>query len=494
MTILVPCTARLCSQISGVGPTTDVAIYNPQDGLLFNGVPLSFLVTCPEGYYCPPGSFPRVITYPPGTFVIPEPTAGGFPIVLQLQGCQSLVSRTLAADATEAEIQAAANEIILEVGQQQAECDSQPPAGQELPTNITLSEIATFFCLEETWDVTITTDAPASAQPLTFLVIGGDLPSGITQSQSTTEFFLTGTAAAMGTYNFTLAVGGVGAYGQQAYSVVVGGITTASPLPDATTDTPYSEVLAQSGLTGTLTWGVEGGLTELPSWLSLNTASGTLFGTPPADAEGPYTFTITVTNGVNTCSKEFTLDIAASAVCGDLFAGTTWGQVSSYEDNGATTVASGVGTEFDSVSTSPQADAFCAGPIETIRGTFKDFEGVVSYTGPEVECCVRVTVSGSPYYTNNPAPGIAATSTCSGYAQVYVDGGAILLDHDYFDDTGNGTFDYTFTIPECLVPTDIIVAAGTSADTSATTDVSCFYPDQSAPQAQMTIAIELGVC
>lgn len=437
MTTLVPCTARLCSQISGVGPVTDVTIYSLQDSILFNGVPLSFLVTCPAGYYCPPGSFPRVITYPPGTFVIPQPLTGGFPIVLQLQGCQTLVSRTLAADATADEIQAAANEIILEVGEQQAECDSQPPSGQENPSLITLSEIAAFFCLEEAWDVTITTDAPASAQPLTFLVIGGDLPSGITQSQSTTEFFLTGTAAAMGTYNFTIGVGGVGAYGQQAYSVVVGGITTASPLPDASLETPYSEALAQSGLTGTLTWGAVGGLSELPSWLSLNTATGTLFGTPPADAEGPYTFTITVTNGVNTCEKEFELGIAAACPDWTLI---PW-------DTPFVSALGGATASFTPIS-SPSDSFESEAIINGIQSAVANNEGTFQYNGAGCNCNLHIeaTITGSNLWAS---------------FAIFQDGGFVLNEIV----STSGSYDFPFVIADTGgVPQDIRVVVTNSVE------------------------------
>jgi hypothetical protein len=43
-----------------------------------------------------------------------------------MQGCQSWVNRTLPATATDAEIKAAADEIIREVAQQTAECQQFP--------------------------------------------------------------------------------------------------------------------------------------------------------------------------------------------------------------------------------------------------------------------------------------------------------------------------------------------------------------------------------
>lgn len=108
---------------------TDVTTYSLQDALFFNGVSLSFIVECPEGFVCPPGTFPRTVTFPPGTFDFPYPPnpPPGQPIILQLMGCQSLVQRILPAGSSFAAIQAAANEIIMEVAAQQAQCDSFPP-------------------------------------------------------------------------------------------------------------------------------------------------------------------------------------------------------------------------------------------------------------------------------------------------------------------------------------------------------------------------------
>lgn len=121
----MPCvTCKLVNCQSG----KDITLFSLQDALFFNGVPLSFIVDCPDGFYCPPGTFPRTVTYPPGTFQIPHPPnpPPGQPIILQLMGCQSLVQRILTAGSSAAAIQSAANEIIQEVAAQQAQCDTNP--------------------------------------------------------------------------------------------------------------------------------------------------------------------------------------------------------------------------------------------------------------------------------------------------------------------------------------------------------------------------------
>lgn len=120
-----------CQLINCTNPA-DIAIYSLQDALFFNGVPLTFVVNCPEGQVCQPGVYPKTVTYPPGTFVVPNPPpCSGFPIVMTVQGCKGPVTRTLPCPSSNGAIQAAANEIIMELGQQQAECDSEeenPPA------------------------------------------------------------------------------------------------------------------------------------------------------------------------------------------------------------------------------------------------------------------------------------------------------------------------------------------------------------------------------
>jgi hypothetical protein len=483
---------RGCQKNDCTGIAPDSRSYSLQDALYFNGTPVTVVVTCPPGANCVPGTYPATITYPPGTFVFPNvPQVPGELIFLSLEGCQETVSRTLPAGSSPSLIQQAVNDIIALVAAQQAQCDSFPdfPFG----TEITLGGFGTYACLGSSYSDSITAFVdPVSGYPVTFGIIGGSLPTGVTMTTSVgTSAEFSGTPAVAGDYSFTLrGTTSNGVSATRTYGVSVAGITTASPLPEATAGEPYSVTLAATGFAGTLLWGIASG--ELPSGLELNTATGEIFGVPTT--EDTYSFIIFVQGGGRQCAKVFELVVAALAVCGELFADTIWGQISSFQDNGATTVASGTGTDFDSVSTSPAAEAFCVTPTEVIRGTFRDFEGIISYTGPEVECCLRATVAGTAYYNNAVAPGIGATSTCSGYVQVYVDGGAILMDQDFFDNTNNGTFDYSFTIPECLVPTNIVVASGTSANTSATTDLSCFYPDQTAPQAQMTIAIRLGVC
>ncbi len=73
-------------------------------------------------------------------------------------------------------------------------------------------------------------------------------------------------------------------------------VTTTSPLPVAPLNTPYAVTLAATGGTGSYTWSVATGST-LPSWLTLNSTTGALTGTPTTDATA--TFAVTVTDSAS---------------------------------------------------------------------------------------------------------------------------------------------------------------------------------------------------
>ena len=85
-----------------------------------------------------------------------------------------------------------------------------------------------------------------------------------------------------------------------------------SSLPGGTSETSYTEVLtASTTASGPFTWSVSAG--SLPTGLTLNTASTntttTISGTPTT--VGTSTFSIQVTNGVTSSTREYTVNIAA---------------------------------------------------------------------------------------------------------------------------------------------------------------------------------------
>lgn len=96
------------------------------DGAIFSALDYSFIVSCPDTCYCPPGLFPQTIsilasTIPP---IIPPINEPGAPIVLRLQGCSALITRTLDSTATQAQILAAAQSMQAEWAGQQALCNA----------------------------------------------------------------------------------------------------------------------------------------------------------------------------------------------------------------------------------------------------------------------------------------------------------------------------------------------------------------------------------
>ncbi len=84
-------------------------------------------------------------------------------------------------------------------------------------------------------------------------------------------------------------------------------ITTAS-LPDGIVGTAYSATLAATGGSGTYTWSIASG--NLPDGLTLDASTGTISGTPTT--AGTYDFTVQVTDGTQTATKDLSIKVNAS--------------------------------------------------------------------------------------------------------------------------------------------------------------------------------------
>lgn len=312
---VVECRIRACLD----QPPPDLETYSLQDALFFNGTPLTVVPDCPPGYYCPPGSLPPV-TYPPGTFVFPDmPPPPGQPIILQMQGCSSLVIITLPPFSSQAAIDAAAQQVILLVAQQQAICDAiNPPGGGgphifPNPSPIAIGSLPQRMCADTYFSAALV--GTSETYPITYQVISGALPTGLSfVASSPTTVFIGGIPTVTGSFTFIIQATSPGVYSNKQFTMVVVGITNSSPLPTATLDTPYSEVLVSSGYTGTVIWSIADG--DLPDGLSLNNVTGEIFGTPTV--EDSFNFTIQASDGTSTCFKEFELTVAEAGGFPDL--------------------------------------------------------------------------------------------------------------------------------------------------------------------------------
>jgi len=377
----VPCRVRNCETLTGVPPVSDLEVYNLQDALQYNGTPLTVIPECPEGYYCPPGSVPPEITYPPGTFPVYVPPDDGTPMVLTGEGCESVITAVLGTHPTAAAIAEAVAYIQNQMAQQQARCDiiTSLPPGNQLPTPISLGALTQYACLNVAYAGTIQATSTAPA-PYTMLI--SPLPSWITPSQDPDTLFLDGTPTTIGDYSFTAYAVGVGSSGQRNYTISVVGIVTASPLPDATVDSAYAQSIDASSIPGVQAWSVISG--ALPSWMTLNTSTGGLSGTPPEGSEGTATFTLQVTNGTVTCSKEFQVETVAGAVGCSIFDDIVW-DVPSISDGCGGSWVGGSFTCF-TVPPPPPIPGQCESATASNIGTLTN-------PGGEFNCCLSLTVT-----------------------------------------------------------------------------------------------------
>ena len=167
--------------------------------------------------------------------------------------------------------------------------------------------------------------ATGGVPPYTWKAVG--LPNGLTMSS---DGLISGTPnAAAGTYAFVVTVtddSGASAVAnlsmtvtgetdlQRAFSLNCTGSSTTCALPGATAGSSYSYIFSASSSSSTpITWSFSG----LPSWLSGNSSTGTISGTPQAGSTDPKcpaaSFTVTATQGGQSLSRTATIAVTGSA-------------------------------------------------------------------------------------------------------------------------------------------------------------------------------------
>ncbi len=189
------------------------------------------------------------------------------------------------------------------------------------------------------------------------------------------------------------AVAGIGVTAASAATPL--SITTTSPLPLAPLNTPYSVTLAATGGTGSYTWSVASGST-LPNWLSLDSSTGVLSGTPTTDATA--TFAVTATDSASPA------DTATS------------GPLTLYAGNGGTeafslNMTSGSWTVLSTPSGTSQP--FPPQTTTTLTGTVAPLTGAITggtLTLPDQNVCSAAAGGCTTYKMHEVNPGTATGS------------------------------------------------------------------------------------
>jgi large repetitive protein len=157
-----------------------------------------------------------------------------------------------------------------------------------------------------------TLTAAGGAGAITWSVVSGTLPAGLSLNPSTGA--ITGTPTAVTSAPFTVRAadaGGGSATAQFSINVLAPPITiTTNSLPDGTVGTVYSQTLTATGGVGAITWSVSSG--TLPAGLSLSSA-GAITGTPTT--AGTPQFTVRAADTASgSATKALTITIKATPV------------------------------------------------------------------------------------------------------------------------------------------------------------------------------------
>lgn len=158
-----------------------------------------------------------------------------------------------------------------------------------------------------------TLQASGGAGTLTWSVISGTLPPGLSLNSSTGV--ISGTPTSTGSWTFTVQVtdsGSPALSAQQQLTITVNPATltiTTTSLSSGTVGTAYNATVQSSGGTTPVTWSVTVG--TLPAGLSLNSSTGAISGTPTTAATSDFTVTATdsATPTPQTASKPLSITV-----------------------------------------------------------------------------------------------------------------------------------------------------------------------------------------
>ena len=161
----------------------------------------------------------------------------------------------------------------------------------------------------------VTINISAGHAPYDLALVAGQLPPGLTlEAPIGEQASIVGLPYQTGVYNFTLRFSGTAGYvSNEAYSISVAPAPLDLRIPSlppwtAPGGMAYSRTLTATGGSGPLTWSSSG---TLPPCLTL-AADGTLSGTP--NTVGTWTFTVSVTDGVNTANADYTVIVTSITI------------------------------------------------------------------------------------------------------------------------------------------------------------------------------------
>ncbi len=152
-------------------------------------------------------------------------------------------------------------------------------------------------------------------------ITNGNLPTGLSLNSGA----ITGTPTATGAYTFTIKAEASGCSSENTYTVnincptsgVFAPATTAAlptALPQSIVNVAYTTTIAQSTLTGAVTWSATG----LPAGLTIDANTGVISGTATALTNTPANITITATapapNTTCSLSADYTLNVVCSSI------------------------------------------------------------------------------------------------------------------------------------------------------------------------------------
>ncbi|HWQ02945.1 MAG TPA: putative Ig domain-containing protein, partial [Candidatus Nitrosotenuis sp.] len=176
---------------------------------------------------------------------------------------------------------------------------------------VTTSSLPAWTAGHPGYSATLT--ASGGTTPLSWSVISGALPDGLSLSTVGNNGVISGLPTVAGTFNFTVQASDAGSQtATRALSITINpavAVTTAS-LPNGTVGLAYSQFLAATGGTGARVWSIAAG--ALPNNLQLNASTGEISGAPTV--AGTFNFTATATDSLGasgSAALSITIDPAA---------------------------------------------------------------------------------------------------------------------------------------------------------------------------------------